>query len=97
MTELIAKILGHWLIENILARLPAPVRGFVMVAAISALILTAVYLAWTTWTVSRIVRKSLGRKLRPEEETSLNGWMRASSESLDTANRDLKRLRFPNV
>lgn len=97
MTELIAKILGHWLFETVLARLPAPVRGFVVVAVISGLILTAIYLAWTTWTVSRIVRKSLGRNPHLGEDISLNGWMRGPSESLATADRELKRLRFPNV
>jgi len=55
------------------------------------LIFTAIYLAWTTWTVNRIVRSSLGRNPRLGEDTSLNAWMRASSEALDTANRELSR------
>jgi len=85
--ELLAKILGDWLITKILAQLPAPLRGFVVFAAIAALILTGIYLAWTTWTVSRVLRKSLGRKLRLGEDVSLNSWMRVPTESLDSATR----------
>jgi hypothetical protein len=91
MTELIAKVLGHWFLEKTLAQLPAPLRGFVVFVSFSGLIFTAIYLAWTTWTVNRIVRSSLGRNPRLGEDTSLNAWMRASSEALDTANRELSR------
>jgi hypothetical protein len=52
---------------------------------------------WTTWKTRQILRKSLGRKLRSGEESSLRTWMELSNESLDTANRELARDPFARI
>ena len=96
MTELIAKILGHWLIQKFLGRLiaqiPEPLRPVLAVVTVCALTVVVLSLAWSSWRVRQVIRKSLGRDPRLGEDTSLNSWMRASSQSLDTANRELERV-----
>ena len=88
MTAFFADLLSHWL----LAQIPEPVRGFLEVVVICGMAVVALSLAWSSWRVRRIVRRSLGRDPRLGEDTSLNSWMRASSQSLDTANRELGRV-----
>jgi hypothetical protein len=93
MTEFFTTLLGHWL----MAQIPEPVLAFFAVVGAFVVTLALLSLAWTTWKVRRILRKSLGRKPRLGEDTSLTGWMRTSSESLDTVNRELGRNPFDRV
>ncbi len=93
MTEFFITLLGHWLMELI----PEPVRAFFAAVGAFALTLALLSLAWTTWRVRGILRKSLGRNPRLGEDTSLTGWMRTSSESLDSVNRELARNPFDRV
>jgi hypothetical protein len=55
---------------------------------------TALSLWWTTVKSRRILRESLGRKLRRGEETSLRSWMQASDASLARAAQELDRNPF---
>jgi hypothetical protein len=93
MTEFFITLVGHWL----MAQIPEPVSTFFAVVGTFVFTLTLLSLAWTTWKVHRILRKSLGREPRLGEDTSLTGWMRTSSESLDTVNRELVRNPFDRV
>ena len=88
MTDFFVKILGDLLI----LQAPEPVRAFLEVGALCVMAVASVSLAWTSWRVRQIVRKSLGRKPRLGEDTSLNSWMRSPGESLDTANRELAQV-----
>lgn len=54
-------------------------------------------LMWTTRVSRRILSKSLGRKLRQDEETSLRSWMSASDDALESAPRELERNPFERV
>ena len=83
-------LFGHWL----MAQIPEPVHTLFAMVGVSVLILALLSLTWMTWTVRRILRQSLGREPRLGEDTSLTGWMRTSSESLDTVNRELARNPF---
>jgi hypothetical protein len=56
--------------------------------------ITALSLWWTTIKARRILRASLGRKLRTGEETSLRSWMQASDASLHEAAEQLERNPF---
>ena len=56
--------------------------------------ITVLSLWWTTVRARRILGRSLGRKLRSGEVTSLRSWMQASADALDTANRELARNPF---
>ena len=87
MTAFFADLIGHWLV----AQIPEPFRGFLEVVVLSGMAVVALSLAWSSWRVRQIIRKSLGRNPRLGEDTSLNSWMRGSRESLDTANHELAR------
>ena len=66
-------------------------RGLI---AWSVVAITALSLWWTTVKSRRILRESLGRKLRRGEETSLSSWMQASDASLSRAAKELDRNPF---
>ena len=57
MTEFIMSLFGHWL----MAQIPEPVHTLFAMVGVSVLILALLSLTWTTWTVRRILRQSLGR------------------------------------
>src|SRR5215211_5921982 len=61
-------------------------------ASVIALLLLSV--TWTTWKTRQILRKSLGRKLRSGEESSLRTWMELPDESVESASRELNRDPF---
>ena len=87
MTGFFAEFIGHGLV----AQIPEPFRGFLEVVVLSGMAVVALSLAWSSWRVRQIIRKSLARNPRLGEDTSLNSWMRGSRESLDTANHELAR------
>src|SRR5215211_2716640 len=64
-------------------------------ASVIALLLLSV--TWTTWKTRQILCRSLGRKLRSGEESSLRTWMELSDESLDSATTELERDPFARV
>jgi hypothetical protein len=66
-------------------------RGLI---AWGVLAVTASSLWWTTVKSRRILRQSLGRDLRKDEETSLRSWMQASDASLHKAAEELERNPF---
>ena len=63
----------------------------------TVIILLMLSVTWTTWKTRQILRKSLGRKLRSGEESSLRTWMQLPNESLDSATRELERDPFAKV
>ena len=63
--------------------------------SVIALLLLSV--TWTTWKTRQVLRKSLGRKLRSGEESSLRTWMELPNESVDSANRELERDPFARL
>jgi hypothetical protein len=67
------------------------------ILAMLVLVLTGLSGAWTTWKSRRALRKSLGREIRPGEETSLKTWMSVSSASLEEAGRELEENPFEKV
>ena len=69
-------------------------RGLV---GLSILALVALSLGWTSWKSRRALRKSLGRDVRPGEDTSLRTWMGLPSESLQDAARELEDNPFQDV
>ena len=52
---------------------------------------------WTTVKSRGILRKSLGRKLRKSEETSLRSWMEVSDDNLDLARTELAKDPFHKI
>ena len=67
------------------------------VVGLTILALVGLSLGWTSWKSSRALRKSLGRDVRPGEDTSLRTWMSVPSETLDAAARDLEDNPFTTV
>ena len=59
--------------------------------------LTLLSLWWTTVKARRLLSRSLGRKIRKGEETSLRSWMEVSEAGLDTATRELERNPFERL
>ena len=59
--------------------------------------LTVLSLWWTTIKARRLLTRSLGRKLRKGEESSLKSWMQVSDAGLDAATRELDRNPFERV
>jgi hypothetical protein len=72
-------------------------RGGTGVIVWTVIVLLMLSVTWTTWKTRQILRKSLGRKLRSGEESSLRTWMELPSESLDNASRELERDPFARV
>ena len=56
--------------------------------------LTTLSLWWTTRRARKILRESLRREIRPNEEISLRAWMDVPDEQLRTAGRELKQSPF---
>ena len=69
-------------------------RGLIAWTVVALLMLSV---TWTTWKTRQILRKSLGRKLKSGEDSSLRTWMQLSDESLDNASRELERDPFDRV
>jgi hypothetical protein len=65
--------------------------------ALTITVLTVLSLWWTTWTARRLLRQSLGRPLRKEEETSLKSWMQVDTAMLGAAAAELERNPFERV
>src|SRR5262249_45635326 len=57
-------------------------------------VLSLLSLWWLTRRSRRILRKSLGRELRPGEDSSLGAWLKLSSEQLESARTELSRDPF---
>lgn len=72
-------------------------RGGTGVIVWTVIVLLLLSVTWTTWKTRQILRKSLGRKLRSGEESSLRTWMELPNESLDSASRELERDPFARV
>ena len=53
--------------------------------------------SWTRWKARRLLRDSLGRRLRRGEETSLKAWMIAQGPEVDTAGRYLEQNPFDRI
>ena len=69
-------------------------QGSIIVWAAVVAAIAALSLWWTTVKARRILGQSLGRKLREDEETSLESWMQASDVALDSAAQKLERNPF---
>ena len=69
-------------------------RGLIAWTVVALLMLSV---TWTTWKTRQILRRSLGRKLKSGEDSSLRTWMQFSDESLDNASRELERDPFDRV
>ena len=58
----------------------------------TVLALTLLSLWWTTFKSRQIMSRSLGRKLKAGEETSLRSWMEVPEAGLETATTELERI-----
>jgi hypothetical protein len=58
------------------------------------LALTALSAGWTGWKSRRILKESLGRNVREEDQTSLRTWMQVPSDKLEAAARELQENPF---
>ena len=59
--------------------------------------LTALSLCWTTVKARRMLRESLGRKIKRGEETSFKTWTEVPGGALDVAIQELDRNPFEGV
>ncbi len=59
--------------------------------ALGILASAALSLLRTTWKARQILRRALGRKLKPSEELSIRTWMTASDADLETASQELSQ------
>ena len=66
-------------------------RGLI---AWTIVLITVLSLWWTTRKARALLRQALGREIRDDEEMSIKSWMLASSESLETASKELDRDPF---
>ena len=63
----------------------------------TVLALTLLSLWWTTFKSRQIMSRSLGRKLKVGEETSLRSWMEVPESGLETATTELERNPFERI
>ena len=63
----------------------------------TVLALTLLSLWWTTFKSRQIMSRSLGRKLKAGEETSLRSWMEVPEAGLETATTELERNPFERI
>ena len=63
----------------------------------TVLALTLLSLWWTTFKSRQIMSRSLGRKLKAGEETSVRSWMEVPEAGLETATTELERNPFERI
>ena len=63
----------------------------------TVLALTLLSLWWTTFKSRQIMSRSLGRKLKAGEETSVRSWMEVPEAGLETATKELERNPFERI
>jgi hypothetical protein len=67
------------------------------IVVLTVLALTLLSLWWTTFKSRQIMGRSLGRKLKAGEETSLRSWMDVPEAGLETATTELERNPFDHI
>ena len=67
------------------------------IVAWTVVALTMLSLWWTTFKSRRIMSRSLGRKLKAGEETSLRSWMEVPEAGLESATTELEHNPFERV
>jgi hypothetical protein len=67
------------------------------IVGLTVVALTLLSLWWTTFKSRQIMSRSLGRRLKAGEETSLRSWMEVPEAGLETATTELERNPFQRI
>ena len=67
------------------------------IVAWTVVALTLLSLWWTTFKSRRLMSRSLGRKLKAGEESSLRSWMEVPAAGLESATTELERNPFERI